>query len=656
MDAIGALVRRTLADLHLGRTELGSWLARPAIDIAAARARWLAACGLAMAIGIAGDDYRGFEDAVAAIVDVAPELRDDESDESARLIGAAGELVARQYGSFDDPALPALAERIVEACAQPAIDVSIRACAALAVLSYYDKLRDLEKLLWLELAMRPVLADAALGGRLRDEWQCAWVNALYLAGDTARSEAARHRRSGASLMDVVQTKQLLLDAQIAIGDGAVERGRTLLGQVEPLLDPARPHQAAIWHFLASRLAILDKRLDDALVHARLGLRLGTACGYPERWMGLMIMQEGQVQLARGAYGAAVPFFERAGRSASGMQADYCWCLAHFARALGAAEGGDTAALRAELAQGFALARRLEWQAFLRANAAAASALCTLALEHGIETEFVRAVIAARHLDPARPDLAAWPWPVRVRTLGRFAVEVGGTALALRGKAAHKPLELLQFVIACGGQQVSSASVEFALWPDLDGDNAHAASKVAVHRLRRLLGDEAVLVVDAGRLSLNPHVVWADSVAFEALADALPGAPFGAAQLAAAQRALSLYTGPFLGSEEDHAWQVVHRERLASKHRRIVLALVAHARAHADAALLRATLERALELDPLEEELVRELMQALGDAGEYGAALGRYERWHALSARSLGVEPAPATLAMVQRIRAAAARA
>jgi len=253
----------------------------------------------------------------------------------------------------------------------------------------------------------------------------------------------------------------------------------------------------------------------------------------------------------------------------------------------------------------------------------------------------------------RHDVGAWPWPVRVRTLGRFGVEVGGTALAVRGKAARKPLELLQFLIACGSQQVAAGSVEFALWPDLDGDIAHAASKIALHRLRRLLGDDAAIAIDAGRLSLDPRFVWVDCIAFEALADALPAPPFAAAQQAAAERALALYAGPFLGSDEDHGWQLVHRERLASKHRRVVRAVVAQARAGGDVALARRTLERALELDPLDEDLLRELLQQLADAGEHGAALARYERWRALCAKSLGIEPAAATQALAALLRAAA---
>ena len=646
--AIDAWLGRALVEPTGARAELLARVRAPATDGAAARARLHAACCVALAVGIADDDYRGFEESAEAILAAGDPPPDDDPD--AALLCVAGALVARQFRSLDDPSLASLVERIVDALPRPGTGPAVRACAGMAALAWGEQLRDLERLLWIELAMRAVLADPALETRLRDEWHGKWLDGIYHLGDAARIDAAR--RAAAELATPVRCKQLLQDAQVAIGESEIERGRALLAQAEPLLAPSSPHTASVWHFLASRLAMLDPGFGDALVHARLALRLGADCRYPERWMGPIVMQEGQVLVQRGEHAAAVPFFERAGRASSGSQADYCWCLAHFARALDAAQAADEARLRAELGRGFALAQRLAWQAFFRANPAAASQLCALALERDIEVEFVRGVIAARRLAAVRAEVAAWPWPIRVRTLGRFAVEVGDTALAVRGKAAKKPLELLQFLIACGSQQVAATSVEFALWPDLEGDNAHAASKIALHRLRRLLGDDAAIAIDAGRLSLNPRLVWVDCLAFEALADALPALPLAPAQQAAAERALALYAGPFLGNDDDHSWQLVHRERLASKHRRLVRMVVAQARERADVAPARRSLERALELDPLDEDLLRELLQLLADAGEHGAALARYERWRAMCAKSLGVEPAASTQALAALLRAA----
>jgi len=327
---------RALAEPAGARARLLARVQAPAVDAAGARARLQAACCIVLAIGIADDDYRGFDDAAEVILATGDPPPDEDPD--AALLYVAGALAARQFRALDDPSLAGLAERIVEALPQPALGPAVRACAAMAALSWCEQLRDLERLLWVELAMRSVLADPALDPRLRDEWRGKWLDGIYHLGDVPRIEAAR--RAAAELVTPVRCKHLLLEAQVAIGEGEIERGRATLAQAEPLLDAASPHTASVWHFLASRLAMLDPRFGDALVHARLALRLGTDCRYPERWMGPMVMQEGQVLVQRGDHAAAVPFFERAGRASSGAQADYCWCLAHFARALDAAHVAD----------------------------------------------------------------------------------------------------------------------------------------------------------------------------------------------------------------------------------------------------------------------------------------------------------------------------
>ena len=266
----------------------------------------------------------------------------------------------------------------------------------------------------------------------------------------------------------------------------------------------------------------------------------------------------------------MPFFERAGRAASGSQADFCWCLAHFARALADFDAGTVDGARLQLAQGFAIARRLQWLGFLRACPQVAARLCALALEHGIEEAFVRQVIGARGLDAGRRDLAAWPWPIRIMTLGRFRIELDGSELVFRGKVAKKPLELLQFIIASSGSDVSTDTATFAIWRELEGDKARAALNIALHRLRKLLGNDDAVLLELGRLSLNERLVWVDCLAFEQLAESagrVRDAAVAPAAASAAKAALALYGGAFLHDSEDHAWQMVCRTRLASKFKR-----------------------------------------------------------------------------------------
>jgi DNA-binding SARP family transcriptional activator len=644
------LILRALQDDRLERSELRDRLARE-IDGGDAQGSLLAGSALALCISIADDHFEGFAQAVDAVL-ANLHTKTTLGNPGQRFLADAGELVARWFRALTDPALQPLAEQLVRSLGDRDVDASLRCAGAIAALAYFDETLDQEKIWWVELAMRDVLTEPGLSARLADEWHYSLVRACHICREVARADELRRQRAASKLPmpAAIDIKLALLDARVAIGEGRLELGHSALQRAEPLLDSHALVWAGMWHFYASRLAMLESRLADAMTHARLALRLCTEACYPELWISSYVMQEGQVHVARGSFFDAVPFFERAGRAASGVQADYCWCLAHFARALGQVEAGANEAARRELAEGFDLVHKLAWTDFFRANAKVAARLCALALEHGIQTELVRSIITERQFEADWPDLGAWPWSIRIRTLGRFEIEIDGCALPLRGKGARKPLELLQFVIASGGSDVAASSAIFAVWPELDGDHARSAFTVALHRLRKLLGSDAAVVLELGKLSLGLKNVWVDCLAFESLADQV-NPPFTAAQMRAARRAQALYSGHFLHDDEEHAWQAVHRSRLASKFKRVVRALVGHWTAHGEAAAARNLLERAIELDPLAEDLARELIQLLINQGEGAAALAVYERCKAMLAQLLGAQPAPATLQLVARLRA-----
>ena len=647
-----ALLRRGLAlglaDVSAGRAELRA--AAAAFDMLGdANGCTLAHAALLVFIGIADDDYTGFEAAAATLI-TRPQLA-PWADPADALLAEAGALTAGSFHALDAPELAAHAAAIAAALGNTTIPAPLRCCAGLSALGYHQIDMDLAGVLWLELAMRPLLADPAVGVRLADEAFHFFVQSLYQCDAPARAAALRQRRlpAGPPPLPVIELKLLLLDAQLALGAGHADAGRSALQRAEPLLDPRAPRPAGWWHLLHSRLDLLDGRHLQALTHARLALRLASASQLPKRWMGVTVMQEGQVQMAQGAYLQALPFFERAGHAASGSQARLCACLAHLARALhhATADGAQSQnEATAQLASGLQIARELAWLNFFRATPAVAAAVCALALERGIEVTFVREVIATRGLVAVRPDLAEWPWPIRVRTLGGLRIEIDGQTLAFKGKVARKPLELLLFVIASSGVEVSVGTVAFALWRELEGDKAHAALTVALHRLRKLLGRDDVVLLEGGRLSLNPQWVWVDCLAFEQLVDSVgmpnPGALPPAAR-AAAERAQALYGGAFLHGNDDEAWQLVYRSRLNSKFKRMVTLLAQAAMARGDSAAARAVLERGLEFDPLAEDLVRELMRELIAAGEKAAALTVFERCRLAIAQRLGAEPSPATL-------------
>ena len=248
----------------------------------------------------------------------------------------------------------------------------------------------------------------------------------------------------------------------------------------------------------------------------------------------------------------------------------CICRARFAL-----KRKDVTASTEALRAGLAIARErglthhLWWQPQMMAE------LMQHALEQDIEVDFVRRLIERRRLLPALPpyQLATWPWRYRVRAFGPFRLEVASESAATRSKRSGRPLELLKALVAGGGEHVKLESLADALWPRVDSDYAHRSLTTTLHRLRKMLGDDAALIVEDGKLSLNRRLFWLDTWAFEQIctqataliAASAPPEPL----IAAARQALTVYSGPLLASDTDATWSVAPREHRRNQLQRLI---------------------------------------------------------------------------------------
>jgi hypothetical protein len=192
-------------------------------------------------------------------------------------------------------------------------------------------------------------------------------------------------------------------------------------------------------------------------------------------------------------------------------------------------------------------------------------LCLVALEAGIEPAYVGSLIERNELaaDPAWRHSEAWPWPIRIYTLGRFAVVKHGVALRFVGKAQKKPLDLLKALIAFGGREVPEAKLADALWPGAEGDAAAQALATTLFRLRKLIGERAIRRQES-RLTLDPSCCWVDCWAFERLSND-PSAD----QPVRLDKLRKLHQGPFLDGADDAPWAQPMRDRLHAKLARLV---------------------------------------------------------------------------------------
>ncbi len=101
-----------------------------------------------------------------------------------------------------------------------------------------------------------------------------------------------------------------------------------------------------------------------------------------------------------------------------------------------------------------------------------------AVAAGIEPAYVRRFIRQRRLTPPADVSAAWPWPLRLRTLGGFAVEQDGQPTSSGRKSQQKVLDLLKALVANGPRGVSADTLAALLWPESEGDAGRDALRVA----------------------------------------------------------------------------------------------------------------------------------------------------------------------------------
>jgi len=240
------------------------------------------------------------------------------------------------------------------------------------------------------------------------------------------------------------------------------------------------------------------------------------------------------------------------------------------------------------------------------------------------------------------------WPLKIYTLGRFSVVKEGEPARLSGKGHNKPLDMLKAVISYGAREVSEEKLAETLWPDAEGDAAKASLKATLHRLRSLIGHEAIVVAE-GRITLDPQRCWVDVWALERLLTELLEAPLPAIATGQEQQLLALYHGPFL-QDTDSAYAIGARERLRSKFLRAMEHVgqgLCAARA-CEAALL--CYQKALEVDPLAERFYRGLMECYDCLERPAEGLAVYEHCRQTLARELSVAPSAETEVLAKALR------
>jgi two-component SAPR family response regulator len=253
----------------------------------------------------------------------------------------------------------------------------------------------------------------------------------------------------------------------------------------------------------------------------------------------------------------------------------------------------------------------------------------------------------------------YTWPVRIFTLGRFALLHQGQPLDYGRKVPHRPLVFLKALIALGGRDISSSSVASALWPDADGDNAQRSFDTTLYRLRKMLGDDRVLILRDGKVSLDERYCWVDVWSLDRLfgyiqrirnGDTTGRDAYQLDQLM--QRVFSLYQDHFLAKEDAASWSVSLRERLRSKFIYNLLDLGRYWELHGlwDKAIK--CYQKGLEVDDLIEVFYRRLMLCYLETRHISEGMAVYRHCRQILSVVLGLQPEPETETMYLSLKSA----
>ena len=443
----------------------------------------------------------------------------------------------------------------------------------------------------------------------------------------------------------------------ALCGGALIEAQELLDRLQRMAT-ATPSSRLHWfqyHYLPGWYLLLAGDNTRALQEAQKSLDVGREAGITVFHRGFSNIVAAQALLVMQRQEDAQPYIEtviKIAREFGSPILEFSGLLLRAQSDLASSDASCNQQGLAVLRQAMALGKRCGYLNTVVWYPAAMAALCQKALEQGIEVEYVQQIIYQRGLSPplSSGQLESWPWPIRLYTFGRFGLIRDGQPVKFEGKAQKKTLELLKALVALGGREVSEQRLCDILWPDTEADDARRNLKITLHRLRKIVGHEALVLQDS-KLQLDPNLCWVDVWAFERLVNRIAASdnPFPVEESQQTRdQVFVLYRGPFLAA--DDAFAMVARERLRGKLIRAIATAGGHLQREGAYDQAIAWYEHGIEIEPLAEPFYQSLMRIYHALQRPAEGLGVYQRCRNILAAQLQVAPSAETETLAQAMR------
>ena len=645
------MLQRGLEESHRGKFHALQTLAAAQDGFrASADPSGVALCAAALLVtGQAMMSYRRFAEHIQSLAG----LRDGSlkyGDRSEDLLAHAGLLAGLLMFAPADPFCDRCVERITHLL-ELELDVNLKFAAGRIALFYTEPREQREFGNRVNALMEPLMDRPELTPHRLGRWLTFRIRVAAAAKD--RLQLDRVKQRALELVRVHAEPDVTIWLAISDFDAALprrdfERAQRALDGVEAILDPANLNDLRRFEWLQGRLALAKGEGDAALLHATRARKYSEDLEVPPPLLGVTVATEAQARVLTGDLAKARAGFDAAVEMVAVLHAEEMRDMIRMVDAYEAIGAGRPDARRLlELA--FAAPRMRQFYDSFDTNPRFGATMCALALAHDVEPEFVRRIIELNGHAPPPEAGHSWPWPVKITTLGRFDVSSHGRPMAIPRKSPRKPLELLKALIAAGGRGVDKQRLADFLWDDATADAASAALDMAVMRLRKLLAVPEAIVIEDGKIGLDPARVWLDLWAFDRDVDALQPllrhADDDAAVAAIGERMLALYRGPFLDNEEPQRWLLAARERTRQRFLRSLSDAGSYWERRERWSEAATLYERGLDIDPIAEDLYRRLMRCYLAQRRPAEAARIFHRCREMLLAQLGVPPSAETEAL-----------
>jgi DNA-binding SARP family transcriptional activator len=238
-------------------------------------------------------------------------------------------------------------------------------------------------------------------------------------------------------------------------------------------------------------------------------------------------------------------------------------------------------------------------------------------------------------------------PVRVESLGGFAVLRGGELVRPSEWQSKRARELLKLLIARRGRPATRGYLMESLWPDEDPGRVANRLSVALTTIRNVLDPRRdaphdYVIADKDAVALDIEALDVDLEWFlAAAAEGLAGVRRGdlAKALPTLEAAAAAYCGDFLEENPYDDWAVATREEARAAFVAVSRALAVQVARSSRPDEAVPHLLRILEIDRYDEQAHLGLVTVLAGAGRHGEAHRHYLNYRR-AMDDLGVEPAP----------------